>query len=215
MDGWEKVIDSLAADASIFAYTRPGYGNSPQIDDARDGTTIVEELRQFLKHKGLAPPYVLVGHSLGGLYMQRFIKRDPQEVSGLVLVDPLFPVSSRSPRNFLSGHVEQSDCSSRAPSTRRSTPSARPANRYYLAPIDDKPIVMLINKPKSATAIGVDVGAFNKDQRTRGGVNGMYPKAKRIILDSITKCSARTPPKWWARSGTSSRNRSQAYKAAR
>ena len=49
--------------------------------------TIVEELRRNLKHKGLSPPYILVGHSLGGLYMQLFARRYPQEVSGIVLVD--------------------------------------------------------------------------------------------------------------------------------
>jgi len=52
-----------------------------------------------------------------------------------------------------------------------------------LAPIDDKPIAMLINKPKSATAVGVDFGAYNKDQKTRELVGGMYPKAKRIVVD--------------------------------
>lgn len=91
MDGWDKVIDGLAPNTSIFAYNRPGYGNSQSAETPRDGATIVEELRQSLKHKGLAPPYLLVGHSLGGLYMQLFAKRYPQEVSGLVLVDPLLP----------------------------------------------------------------------------------------------------------------------------
>lgn len=69
VDSWAQVIDVLAPDTSIFAYNRPGYGKSQVRDTPRDGLTIVEELRQVLKHQGLKPPYVLVGHSLGGLYM--------------------------------------------------------------------------------------------------------------------------------------------------
>lgn len=194
VDGWDKVIESLAPDASIFAYNRPGYGNSQQSDTARDGATIVEELRQSLKHKGLAPPYILVGHSLGGLYMQLFAKRYPHEVSGLVLVDPLlpgivkksddFPFWTRgAKRLFFSSTVNQEIDAIHQTSEQV----------MALAPIDDKPIVMLINKPSGSTAVGVDFGAFNKDQKTRDAANGMYPKAKRIIVDSDHQVQRQNP----------------------
>lgn len=194
VDGWDKVIESLAHDASIFAYNRPGYGNSQQSDTARDGATIVEELRQFLKHKGLAPPYILVGHSLGGLYMQLFAKRYPHEVSGLVLVDPLlpgivkksddFPFWTRgAKRLFFSSTVNQEIDAIHQTSEQV----------MALAPIDDKPIVMLINKPSGSTAVGVDFGAFNKDQKTRDAAKGMYPKAKRIIVDSDHQVQRQNP----------------------
>lgn len=58
---------------------------------ARDGVHIVEELRSLLRSQGLAPPYVLVGHSLGGLYMQWFARRYPDEVAALILVDSTHP----------------------------------------------------------------------------------------------------------------------------
>ena len=194
VDGWDKVIDGVAPDASIFAYNRPGYGHSQAAETPRDGATIVEELRQFLKHKGLAPPYILVGHSLGGLYMQLFAKRYPQEVSGLVLVDPLlpgivkksedFPFWTRSAKRlFFSSTVNQEIDAIHQTSEQV----------LSLAPIDDKPIVMLINKPKSATAVGVDFGAFNKDQKTREAVSGMYPKAKRIVVDSDHQVQRQNP----------------------
>jgi len=194
VDGWDKVIDSLATDASIYAYNRPGYGNSQDADTSRDGGTIVEELRQALKHKGLAPPYILVGHSLGGLYMQLFAKRYPNEVSGLVLVDPLlpgivkksqdFPLWTRgAKRLFFSSTVNKEIDAIHQTSEQV----------LSLAAIDDKPIVLLINKPKGATAVGVDFGAFHQDQKTRDLVSGMYPKAKRIIIDSDHQVQRQNP----------------------
>lgn len=194
VDGWDKVMDALAPNASIFAYNRPGYGNSQESKTARDGGTIVEELRQTLKHKGLAPPYILVGHSLGGLYMQLFAKRYPHEVSGLVLVDPLLPgvVKKSEEFPFWARGAKRLFFSS---SVNKEIDAIYQTSEQViaLAPIDDKPIVMLINKPKSATAVGVDFGAFNKDQKTRESVKGMYPKAKRIIVDSDHQVQRENP----------------------
>jgi pimeloyl-ACP methyl ester carboxylesterase len=90
VDKWEKVIEGVAPQASVFAYNRPGYGNSDDTGAPRDGLTIVEELRRNLQHQGMKPPYILVGHSLGGLYMQLFAKRHPDEVAGIVLVDAVY-----------------------------------------------------------------------------------------------------------------------------
>jgi pimeloyl-ACP methyl ester carboxylesterase len=51
----------------------------------------VEDLRVLLKSQDLRPPYVLVGHSAGGLYVQLFARKYPGEVAGLVLVDSSHP----------------------------------------------------------------------------------------------------------------------------
>lgn len=194
IDGWDKVIDSLAPEASIFAYNRPGYGKSQEADTARDGETVVEELRQTLKQKGLAPPYVLVGHSLGGLYMQLFAKRYPNEVSGLVLVDPVLPgvVKKTEDFPFWARGAKRLFFSS---TVNKEIDAIHQTSEQVLslAPIDDKPIVLLINKPKGNTAVGVDFGAFNQDQKTKEMVKEMYPKAKRIILDSDHQMQRQNP----------------------
>lgn len=91
MEWWSKVLPAIANDASYFAYNRPGYGNSTPAETPRDGAHIVEELRADLRSLGLLPPYVLVGHSLGGLYMQLFARKHPQEVAALILVDSTHP----------------------------------------------------------------------------------------------------------------------------
>jgi pimeloyl-ACP methyl ester carboxylesterase len=91
MKWWKKVIPEISKDATTFAYNRPGYGRSDLVSTPRDGLHTVEELRSLLKSKGLEPPYVLVGHSYGGLLMQLFARKYPDEVSGLVLVDSTHP----------------------------------------------------------------------------------------------------------------------------
>lgn len=91
MHSWDKVFPVIGKDATVFAYNRPGYGRSDPAATPRDGAHIVDELRAFLRSQGLNPPYVLVGHSLGGLYMQLFARKYPDEVHGLVLVDSTHP----------------------------------------------------------------------------------------------------------------------------
>jgi len=91
MSWWNKVIPEISKDATTFAYNRPGCGSSDPVATPRDGLHIVDELRLLLTSNGLKPPYVLVGHSLGGLYMQLFARRYPEEVTGLVLVDSTHP----------------------------------------------------------------------------------------------------------------------------
>jgi pimeloyl-ACP methyl ester carboxylesterase len=57
----------------------------------RTGATIVAELHEVLKQTGVRPPYVLVGHSLGGLYASLYAGTYPEEVAGLVLLDSMHP----------------------------------------------------------------------------------------------------------------------------
>jgi pimeloyl-ACP methyl ester carboxylesterase len=85
---WDEVASQVAHLTRIFAYSRPGYGASGPATTPRDPKTIVEELRQLLASQGYAPPYLLVGHSNGGAYMELFAKSHPDEVIGVVLVDP-------------------------------------------------------------------------------------------------------------------------------
>ena len=91
MEWWEKVLPEISNDTTTFAYNRPGYGNSDPPATPRDGLHIVDELRALLRDKGMKPPYILVGHSLGGLYMQLYARRYPEEVSVLILIDSTHP----------------------------------------------------------------------------------------------------------------------------
>ena len=65
----------------------------------REGAQVVQELRALLRARQLPPPYVLVGHSLGGLYMQLYARQYPAEVAALVLVDSTHPEQMRGAGN--------------------------------------------------------------------------------------------------------------------
>lgn len=192
--GWDKVLDGIKNSATVFAYNRPGYANSEATSAPRDGATIVEQLRATLKRKGLQPPYVLVGHSLGGLYMQLFARRYPEEVKGLVLVDALYPRVVKRPQEFpLYTRAGKWLFFSRT--VRDEIDSIWETGEMVAAlpRIDDKPIIRLVNKPVSATAIAVDFGAFNFDNETRSFVNGLYPKAKTVVADASHQMQATHP----------------------
>ncbi len=84
---WGPVFEQVSSITRAVAYDRAGYGQSEVSDQPRSGLQIVAELRALLDTEGIAPPYVLVGHSLGGTYMKLFAKSYPDEIAGVVLVD--------------------------------------------------------------------------------------------------------------------------------
>jgi pimeloyl-ACP methyl ester carboxylesterase len=83
---WEPVFVPVSGFTRAIAYDRGGYGGS-RGGEERDGATIVAELRSLLRSLELAPPYVLVGHSLGGQFVELYARTHPDEVAGVVLVD--------------------------------------------------------------------------------------------------------------------------------
>lgn len=95
IEWWGKVLSEVSKANSVFAYNRPGIGKSDKTDKPRDAEQIVEELRSYLKELKMSPPYVLVGHSSGGLYMQLFARKYPSEVAGMVLVDSTHPLQMK------------------------------------------------------------------------------------------------------------------------
>lgn len=88
---WQDIPTALAAHYTVFAHDRPGTGNNPPVDGPRSPCTVAAEQRAALRSAGLTPPYVLVGHSLGGLYQYVYASLYPQEVAGFVLIDPTHP----------------------------------------------------------------------------------------------------------------------------
>jgi pimeloyl-ACP methyl ester carboxylesterase len=194
VDKWDKVIDGIAPQASVFAYNRPGYGDSATTDTPRDGLTIVEELRRNLQHEGLVPPYILVGHSMGGLYMQLFAKRHPDEVAGIVLVDALYPRVIKKPEDFplMTRAGEWLFFSS---IIRKEIAGIYETGEQVLAQgnIDGKPMIRLVNQPKGATAVPVDFGVVNSAPQTIAFVRAMYPQAKTILVDSDHQMQTASP----------------------
>jgi pimeloyl-ACP methyl ester carboxylesterase len=85
---WHSLQDRLADETLVLVYDRAGYGASEPGPLPRDSGREMDELKALLEAASLPGPYVLVGHSLGGLNVQVFAARYPEDVAALVLLDP-------------------------------------------------------------------------------------------------------------------------------
>jgi len=88
IEAWQSIPDSVAMFANVFLYDRAGIGKSGISGQERTIPNMVYELHAILEHDSVNPPYVLVGHSLGGFITRYFINQYPGEVKGLLLLDP-------------------------------------------------------------------------------------------------------------------------------
>jgi pimeloyl-ACP methyl ester carboxylesterase len=88
---WRGVQQTIAPTTRAVAYDRSGLGWSDPGTTPRTASNIAGELRAALREDGVEPPYILVGHSFGGLLVRRFASLYPAEVAGLVLLDALQP----------------------------------------------------------------------------------------------------------------------------
>jgi pimeloyl-ACP methyl ester carboxylesterase len=94
---WAYVQADVARFATACAYDRAGFGWSDAGPLPRTIGRITDELRALVTMANLAAPYVLVGHSFGGLTARLFADRYPDDVAGLVLLDPAYPEDWREP----------------------------------------------------------------------------------------------------------------------
>src|SRR5215210_8856488 len=88
---WVRVQREVSGTTRVCAYDRAGMGWSEMGPDPRDAKQVSSELHALLGGAGIEGPYVLVGHSFGGLYMQTYAARYPDEVAGVTLVDSSQP----------------------------------------------------------------------------------------------------------------------------
>lgn len=107
---WFRVQPALAKVTRVCSYDRAGIGYSDPGPRPRSRRRIVEELRTLLDRAGVPPPYVLVGHSFGGLDVRLYAGLHPREVAGLVLLDSSHEDHwAHAPREFLQRHRQQMD----------------------------------------------------------------------------------------------------------
>lgn len=88
LEAWKRVQPSVSRFTRTVAYDRAGIGFSPPGPKPRDARQIASELHTALQNAHIVPPYVLVGHSFGGPFIRVFAGMYPNEVAGMVLVDP-------------------------------------------------------------------------------------------------------------------------------
>jgi pimeloyl-ACP methyl ester carboxylesterase len=88
---WAWVQPEVVSTTRVCAYDRAGEGWSDLGPEPRDAMLIATELHTLLERAGLQAPFVLVGHSFGGLYARVFVGRYPDQVEGMVLIDASHP----------------------------------------------------------------------------------------------------------------------------
>lgn len=88
---WRKVQPDISRFTRVCSYDRAGLGYSAPSSNPRTSKVMAGELRALLQAAGIAPPYVLVGHSMAGYNVRLFANDYANEVAGMVLVDASHP----------------------------------------------------------------------------------------------------------------------------
>ena len=127
---WNRVQPEVAKFARVCSYDRASLGGSEAAPVPRTIEAVVADLHALLTNAKVPSPYVLVGHSLGGILTRLYASRYPKEVVGMVLVDsahedepdrglallPLEMIQQLKPEDFVIRHPRESidNCSIRA-----------------------------------------------------------------------------------------------------
>lgn len=92
LESWDSIFPLVEQFSSAIAWSRPGLGESADspIDDdgVRTSAETAGVLERFLGKVGAQPPYILIGHSLGGLNVLKYAELHPDQVAAILLVDP-------------------------------------------------------------------------------------------------------------------------------
>jgi pimeloyl-ACP methyl ester carboxylesterase len=153
---WRAIHEQLGRDTRTCAYDRAGYGSSEPGPMPRHGQQVAQELKQLLKNAGIKGPYVLVGHSLGGLNVQIFASQYPDLVAGAVLLDP-------PPLQFITGQAfselyqmaerQTSELLGAAEAARLATDPEEKAKASYYQTLASEHATFLAESAKQAAAI--------------------------------------------------------------
>jgi pimeloyl-ACP methyl ester carboxylesterase len=105
--GW--IAPAVARTTQVCIYDRAGRGWSDDADTPQDGTQIAIDLHMLLQRGHVSGPYVLAGHSFGGLYVLAYASRYPDDVLGMVLVDSTNPASEATAKTATPYHAGSYD----------------------------------------------------------------------------------------------------------
>lgn len=99
LDTWKPVFAEIARVAPVLAYDRRGLGQSTADSVRPTLRRVAQSLHALLQRLSISPPYILVGHSWGGLLTRAYFDQYPQEVGGLIFLDALNPRMTREERS--------------------------------------------------------------------------------------------------------------------
>ena len=185
LEGWHRILAPLAALTRVFAYNRAGLGRSTKPRADQTGSHLVASLRATLAHAAFAPPYVLVGHSLGGLVANLFARRWPDEVSGVVFLeatapeDPAAMAAFESP--FQRGVKRVLDRLSPLPPAAETNHVARTVDEIAAAPPFPPVPLTVVTGASHAMAWATPAEARASRARHQLALAGLSPRGRQII----------------------------------
>jgi pimeloyl-ACP methyl ester carboxylesterase len=91
LQGWQPLYPGIEQLGTVFGWNRFGMQGSDAPPDRQTGTRVLGSLRELLGYSALEPPYLLVAHSLGGLFANLYARLYPQEVAGVLFLEATHP----------------------------------------------------------------------------------------------------------------------------
>lgn len=168
-DGWKRIAAQVAPVTRVCLYDRAGLGGSdPAPAASRTSMDAANDLHAALAAAKVAGPYLLVGHSVGGLHAQVFAARYPRDTAGLVLVSTTHPDQFATWLKLLPParpDEEKAVAEARAfmtaaqadpaPNEERLDMAASAAQAHRLTSLDDKPVIVATHSPRLRMAPGL------------------------------------------------------------
>jgi pimeloyl-ACP methyl ester carboxylesterase len=174
---WRYVQPAVAQTTRVCSYDRAGLGFSDPGPLPRTTDAIADDLHALLHAAGIAPPYVLVGHSMGGFDMRVFADRYRAEVGGMVLVDPavedldwapivpLLATFDAQQVPFMRACAEKPQACSPRPD-----PSYDPALQQAMSRLTSLPSFWQTNASELEESLGADRGEVRSEQIRYGNL---------------------------------------------
>lgn len=186
---WSKIQNELARDFETLTYDRAGVGSSTQAQHPSTGADVVLELKKLLEKSDLDPPYLLVGHSIGGLYARIFAGKYPHLVSGMVLLDYTLEdkilalkevdLGGMTPEQLLAQIAEEMGLEDG--SKREFIASLKTAEQVKVANLPSKPVTVI-------TALKPSPEETQEDVQLKSLLHAQYaksvPKSKHVQVQS-------------------------------
>lgn len=186
LSGWLALLQPLADLGTVLAYDRFGTGGSDPATSLQDGDEVVGGLGELLEALNLRPPYVLVAHSLGGLYANLFARRCPEKVCGVVFLESGHPAEAQSREAKLGtlGRIIERVANGLGPSFKsdlNSEYNGVPATVRQIAEAPAFPEIPVVVVSGGKKMPFVPTSAYEEHQRWQTELMKLSSKARQVI----------------------------------